>query len=222
MADTRCHALARLAVEDCMAQVDFSEVLIFSDRNLEVPGTIWHSVSDWPNKDVAQEFLWNEVPFMVNTTHFLFCEWDAWIINAGRWRDEFLIYDYVGAPWSWQKINSVGNGGFSLRSVRMTRHVVDNPMQYPVRRPFIHDELLCRDYRPALEVEGFMWAPEELARQFSFETRHDCFDTFGFHAMYNWPMVISGDKLRERVRIARETEHIRKTQAQHLERLPWA
>lgn len=218
--DTRCHELARLAVLDCMAQVDFAEVLICSDRDLEISNTKFFRVVDWPDKDSANTFLWCDLPSIIRTSRFLFCEWDAWVLDGSRFDPQFLHCDFIGAPWSWLTINNVGNGGFSMRSTRLARHVADNADQYPIRYPFVWDELLCQEYRPRLEAEGFVWASERLARQFAFETRHDMFDTFGFHAMYNWPMVLSGDRLKKRVTLARANDHVRRTQWQHLTRLP--
>jgi hypothetical protein len=36
--DTQCHKLARLAVEDSMREVDFGDVIIFSDQPIHVSG----------------------------------------------------------------------------------------------------------------------------------------------------------------------------------------
>ena len=42
-----------------------------------------------------------------------------WLVSedGNRWRDEFLEYDYIGAPWNVPagSRNNIGNGGFSLR-----------------------------------------------------------------------------------------------------------
>ena len=47
--------------------------------------------------------------------------------NAEEKLKRFLQYDYVGAPWpNWIKLdpcNGVGNGGFSLRNVKVMRDI---------------------------------------------------------------------------------------------------
>lgn len=220
MADTRCHDLARLAVQDCIEQVNFGDILICSNKDLKISGVMNYClVNDWPDKDSAQEFLWHDIPSMINTSHFLFCEWDAWVLDSGQWTDDFLEYDYIGAPWSWLSERAVGNGGFSLHSTEMARYVAKHSEEFPVTHPFVWDLLLCREYRPKLEEAGFRFASQPIARQFSFETRHDRLNTFGFHALYNWPLVLSGKRLQDRIRMAWENEHVRKTQYQHLVKL---
>ncbi len=66
----------------------------------------------------------------VDTEHVLIVQYDGFILNPRLWRDEFLDYDYIGAPWfvaDWLVqdftfpkrllgTRIVGNGGFSLRS----------------------------------------------------------------------------------------------------------
>lgn len=49
----------------------------------------------------------------IKSRHFLIFQTDSCLLKEGV--DEFLQYDYIGAPWPHMK-NMVGNGGFSLRS----------------------------------------------------------------------------------------------------------
>ena len=42
--DTKCHELARLAIEDSIRDIDFGDVIIFSDLPIHVPGTRWVKV----------------------------------------------------------------------------------------------------------------------------------------------------------------------------------
>ena len=126
------------------------------------------------------------------------------------WRDEFLCYDYIGAPWWYKDGKNVGNGGFSLVSTRLKRFISDRRDKFPCDTS-VDDDLLCRVYRPALETAGFIWAPEPVAHDFAFEccrpgptSRH-----FGFHAMFNWPEVLSEDARVERLAIACKSPYIR-------------
>ena len=62
----------------------------------------------------------------VGTSHCLIVQGDGFIVDPARWRDQFLDYDYVGAPWPeyvgvhfgngrlMMDENRVGNGGFSF------------------------------------------------------------------------------------------------------------
>jgi hypothetical protein len=35
----------------------------------------------------------------VATSHVLVIQWDGYVVNADLWDDDFLRYDYIGAPW---------------------------------------------------------------------------------------------------------------------------
>lgn len=210
MVETREHELARLAIEDCLAVADFGDVLILTDRPGEFRklGRV-HIVPDWPEKIGWSRSWWFDVPPLLHTAHTLNIQWDSWICDPGMWSDEFLKYDYIGAPWWYKDGKNVGNGGFSLVSTRLKRHIYDHRAEYPVDTN-LDDDLLCRKYRHKLENSGFLWAPESVAHKFAFEccrpspeSRH-----FGFHAMFNWPAVLPQDRLRERMRIALKSSYI--------------
>ena len=48
--------------------------------------------------------------------HLLVAQTDSMLCaGAARHMDEFLDYDYVGAPWAWEPTKVGGNGGLSLR-----------------------------------------------------------------------------------------------------------
>ncbi len=56
----------------------------------------------------------------VDTDFCLLIHDDSCVVNPEMWTDEFLDYDYIGAPWpEGSQPYRVGNGGFSLRSKRL-------------------------------------------------------------------------------------------------------
>jgi hypothetical protein len=88
---------------------------------------------------------------VVSTEFALVVQDDGWVVNAANWTDDYLNYDYVGAPIHLAKIDTptgsywkngfawtqelgqpdrlvtpVQNGGFCLRSQRMMRALVDH------------------------------------------------------------------------------------------------
>lgn len=214
MVETREHALARLAVKDCMDLVDFGDVLILTDN----PGAFkllpgphrFHIVPDWPDKMGWSRSWWFDVPPLLRTRQTLNIQWDSWVWDTSMWGDYFLHYDFIGAPWWYKDGKNVGNGGFCLKSTRLARYIYDRRTEYPCDTP-VDDDLLCRTYRPKLEEAGFTWAPEEVAHQFAFEccrpepkSRH-----FGFHAIYNWPEVLDHKNLLTRLNLALGSGYIR-------------
>lgn len=214
MIETREHALAAAAMEECCAKAKFGDVLICTNDLEPFDGIDFDhcvSVPDWPDKMGWSRFLWNEVAQYVRTTHMLSIQWDSWIVNPEAWRDEFLQYDYIGAPWWYKDGMNVGNGGFSLRSTALMRYLRKHRDRYPCVNA-IDDDQLCRKYRPLLMDVGFKWAPEDLAFKFAFE----CVPApdlrakpFGFHAMFNWPKVLEPEALEARIKLAAKSKYIR-------------
>ena len=213
--ETREHDLAKLALEDCERQAEFGGVLVFTDRASQFLRADRQvvTVPDWPEKVGWSRCFWRDVALYMQTSHALCIQWDSWIVDPSMWRDEYLNYDYIGAPW-WHKDGmNVGNGGFSLRSTKLMRFVRKNLAQFPCINA-VDDDLYCRKYRPTLEAHGFTWAPEELAFQFAFEcvrpdpmARH-----FGFHAAFNFDYGCDGDqeRLLERARIMVRSNYVSK------------
>jgi len=127
---------------------------------------------------------------LIDTSHALLVQWDGFIIDAAEWRDEFLDWDYIGAPWGYGDGMDVGNGGFSLRSRRLVEACED-----PAIADFEpEDERICRTYRPYLETRyDIRFAPLELARRFSVEHVESPYSTFGFHGAFNlWRALDAG------------------------------
>jgi hypothetical protein len=212
MIETREHELAALAVEDCLKVAEFGDVLILTDRSTAFPriGTRIEEVPDWSDKLGWARSMWYDVPPLVKTSHILAIQWDSWIWDPSVWRDEFLNYDFCGAPWWYKDGKNVGNSGFCLKSTRLARYLAKNRDKFPCDSS-IEDDLLCRKYRSKLEDVGFRWAPEKVAYDFSFEgcggnkpTKH-----FGFHAAMNFGLVLDHDRLLERARLMFKSLYIR-------------
>jgi len=131
----------------------------------------------------------------VATSHVLVTQWDGYVVNPDLWDNDFLSCDYVGAPWS---DGSVGNGGFSLRSRRLLLALRD-PGFTDVAEA--EDVAICGEYRARLISEfKIVFAETALARRFSFEMEvvpiFAGARTFGFHGVFNLPLVMSSQELR--------------------------
>lgn len=210
--ETRQHALARLAVKDCQKAAKFAETLIFTDKpeQFEDLGFTF-VVPDWPKKIGWSRFMWHGCAPYVRTSHVLCIQWDSWIACPDMWFEEYLEYDYIGAPWWYEDGMNVGNGGFCLRSAKLMRYLAKHRDVFPCVTD-LDDDLLCRKYRPALQERGFVWAPERLAAKFSFECpRKTLRDKhFGFHAAYNFDFGCNFDRERilERARLMHDQQYM--------------
>lgn len=127
------------------------------------------------------------LPSVVETDFNIIVQNDGYAVNKAAWTDEFLNYDYIGAPWLWwgPPEEQVGNGGFSLRSRKLYDALIDWQPSYRVegwphleakyyspnnRDGLNEDNLLAGPYRKHLEEQyQLKWAPTELAHQWSIE-----------------------------------------------------
>src|SRR5579864_3539003 len=116
--DCVAHDLTRLAIEDTLREIEPAEILVFSDRPIIGPDYIECQID---LKQNAGLILWHEVPQHVKTSHILTVQWDGWVLDGSLWESTWLDTDYIGAPWWYTDGFNVGNGGFSLRSVELTR-----------------------------------------------------------------------------------------------------
>ena len=76
-------------------------------------------------------FVIYELYKYIKTTHILLVQWDGFVINHKKWLNSFLDNDYIGAPFITRSKDfnycrnsnggfySVGNGGFSIRSLKL-------------------------------------------------------------------------------------------------------
>lgn len=135
------------------------------------------------------EFFLNKVADYVESGYAMFVQWDGFVVNPQLWEEQFLAYDYIGAPWppNWpnRRSNRVGNGGFSIRSKRLIERcrTIDVPSHYGIPE----DNIICINMRQQLECEGFTFAPPDVASRFSWEnpTPENGFGaTFGFHGRH--------------------------------------
>tara|TARA_R100000808_G_scaffold5537_1_gene16794 strand:- start:13813 stop:14580 length:768 start_codon:yes stop_codon:yes gene_type:complete len=140
----------------------------------------------------------------IETNHVLIVQDHAFIINPQAWREEFLDYDYIGAPWPLSETTyitpfneraRVGNGGFSLRSQKLLTVPNYTPIPFHVseRRDFYQmfgqtntneDGNICVHNKHLFEKAGCKFAPIEVARYFSYENpvpENSGILPFGFH-----------------------------------------
>jgi predicted nucleotidyltransferase len=127
-------------------------------------------------------------------------QYDGFVLNPESWTNEFLKYDYIGAPWlvaNWSVRDFnfppetlgtliVGNGGFCLRSKKFleTSAHLSKEGKIPKKNP--EDVAMCVWYRDEFEKAGISFAPPELASLFSIEgTEHEYKKQFGFHG-FTW------------------------------------
>jgi hypothetical protein len=155
------------AAQISMRSIKFGAVkLLTSDLKYQnVPNV--KIIDQLTSKEAYSNFVVKQLYKYVNTSHLLIIQGDGYIINPAAWNWTWLEYDYIGATWLYKDNINVGNGGFSLRSKSF--HVAA-AKDKRIEKIHPEDFQLCRTYRQLLEYEyGFIYAPEEIANQFSIE-----------------------------------------------------
>ena len=141
------------------------------------------------------------------TKFCLIVQADGFVVNSDFWNNDFLNYDYIGAPWP-EKVqvnpgkwflsfnqNKVGNGGFSIRSnklAKVTSKIDFNNLTFPVK---FEDVIICHYLYKDMIKQGIKFAPLELAAQFSIESPKNLYGqnidkVFGFHGNHLRAKVI--------------------------------
>ena len=201
------------ALYTCMERVNFSSVKFITSRSvidefgeeLLSDGIICQesNISVENMKDYSRFMIYHLNDY-IDTEYVLTIQHDGFIINPDAWRDEFLNYDYIGAPWPWREQGfvtpfgehiSVGNGGFSLRSKKLLEvpSRVEVPFDVVAMNHFYkmfgavnwnEDGNICVHNRHIFEEQGCKFAPVEVAKYFSYESPLDInrgIIPFGFH-----------------------------------------
>jgi Protein of unknown function (DUF5672) len=167
-----------------MEQVQFGEVLLLSDKQPPQidAGVTWRPIPHLKSRLDYSRFMLRALAEHIRTSHALSIQWDGFVLKGAAWQPAFLDYDYIGAPWPhFRDGHNVGNGGFSLRS----RRLLEACAALPLDGSALEDVLISRICRPELERQGLRFAPEEIARRFSYERTSPTGDEFGFHGAFN-------------------------------------
>lgn len=141
---------------------------------------------------------WNEaviydLPKYIETDFAMLVHHDGYVINPEMWNDEWLNFDYLGAPWPLPNdsysyrdedgaIQRVGNS-VSLRSKKLMDLVATR--EWKSYYGFTNEDgFICCHNRNWLESNGCKFAPLEVAKYFSKEheiEENKGLKTFAFH-----------------------------------------
>ena len=144
--------------------------------------------------NLYNRFVMYDLGKHIETEHCLLVQHDGFVLRPELWDNDFLKYDYIGAPWpvspdayitfTGERVR-VGNGGFSLRSKRL----LDAPQHHDI--PFLNDRghynedgNICVYNRDRFLELGMKFAPIDVAARFSQETQMKETEgilPFGFH-----------------------------------------
>lgn len=189
--DTRDPEGAVSGMQRCLEHLDFAAAILLTHDQYRCsdPRITVKAIQPLQGIEDYSRFMVKEIGQHFSTTHVLVVQWDGFVVNPERWEDDFLNYDYIGAPW----VNSryaVGNGGFSLRS----RKLVDALQDPEVCFFDPEDYAICDRYHDLLVTRyGIRFAPVSVASRFSCETYQPPQPTFGVHGIGSVHWVLSDE-----------------------------
>jgi hypothetical protein len=176
------------AMKYSMRGIEFGDaVFITHKKPLLLPKKIRYSHTDkLTNIDDFNYKMVYELGGHINTDFALIVHADGFVVHPEMWRDEFLDYDYIGAPWplppkgdttTYRDINGnicrVGNSA-GIRSKRL----MDFPKKANIpwtgeyaygKMWYYEDGFICCKIRHLLEQEGMCIAPLDVAKYYSHE-----------------------------------------------------
>ena len=172
------------AIDKSCEGIDFGAVKLIWDEKCD-------SIDEWNRKIIY------ELHNYIDTDFALLIHADGYVIDPKAWKEAFLDYDYVGAPWPLPQddysyrtpegeIIRVGNS-VSIRSKRL----MSLPSRLGLEWKSYHgntneDGFLCVHNRKILEENGCRFAPLEVAKHFSKEheiPENAGLETFAFHSL---------------------------------------
>jgi Protein of unknown function (DUF5672) len=182
-----CVELDRLiqSADICETYFEFDDVKLLS--SLESNDNRFVNIEPIRSIEEYNTFTLHEMHKYVTSTHALIIQYDGFILNPDAWADEYLEYDYIGAPWWYDHGYTVGNGGFSLRSKKLMEIIATDMTLSQRVNEEPEDAYICCTIRKELEGRGVRFAPIELAKKFAFESNDkdgvEWTDQFGFHGL---------------------------------------
>jgi hypothetical protein len=171
------------ALEYSCRGIKFGSVKLASDIKPDLlPDFIVHEYTERSsNIDEWNRNIIYNLSKHIETDYAILIHDDGFIVNPEAWRNEFLEYDYIGAPWplpsddySYLDVNGKivrqGNS-VSLRSKKL----IDLPNKLNLEWKHFHgftneDGFICVNYRHKYIEEGCKFADIEVAKYFSHET----------------------------------------------------
>lgn len=196
-----------------MAAHGFADVVLVTDDSIDahqcvaVPGLRIERIAPLTGRSGYSDYVLRSLAAHIKTSHALVFQWDGFVLDAKRWLDGFLEYDYIGAPLLFDPdfpACRVGNGGFSLRSAKLMQTVAS---MLPDGGDWHEDKVISKYLRATLEARhGLRFAPVEVARHFSIEHLSSpearkqepdmvADETFGFHGFFNFHLACTDDEL---------------------------
>lgn len=164
--------------------IDFGAVKLISDIKPDnLPSYVQYEYIE-PMSNIDE---WNYATIYklgkyIDTEFALLIHDDGFVINPQCWREDFLDYDYIGAPWPLPNdtfsfrdkdgnLIRVGNS-VSIRSKKLIDLPVELNLEWkPFHGYYNEDGFICVNYRHEYLKRGMKFADIDVAKYFSIESQ---------------------------------------------------
>lgn len=186
------------ALKYSMRGIEFGDAVLISDhRPWYLPrGIRFSKTTRLDSIDAFNYKMVYELHEHIRTDYALIVHADGFVIHPEKWSEDFLQYDYIGAPWpepdndylyrdADRVLRRVGNS-VSIRSRRIMEYPLKHDLEWkPGFDGFYNEDIfLCCLYRTQMEADGLTWAPLDVAVRFGREhpIPENCgIEPFSFH-----------------------------------------
>jgi hypothetical protein len=170
------------ALNYSVKSLKFGRVLLISNYDPNPNSRTYEHIEIEPFESVGEwgEFIVFDLYKYIDTDFIILIHADGFIVNPEKWDDDFLKYDYIGAPWPIPKdshsfrdyygnIIRQGNS-VSLRSFKILEIPSKLKLKWEAKEGFFHEDgYLCVVKRHLLIGNGVEFAPLDIACKFSHE-----------------------------------------------------
>ena len=165
----------------CRSIAAFESVILFTvidpADSIKIEGLKIIQIPDCTERSQWQILNGRTIPAILEKYYRTLCvHEDGFPLKASMWSNDFLDYDYVGAPWFNNSL--VGSGGCCLTSGMLMGLMTMLPWYNGQTNV---DEWVCLTHRERLMQNGIRFAPTDLAAKFCTETTHQEFPSFAYH-----------------------------------------
>jgi hypothetical protein len=177
------------AIKYSCREINFGKKMLVSHVNPKnITSDIEYVKTDFLDRNTINDFFFNNLNDLIQTEFVLSIHTDGFVIHPELWNDNFLNYDYIGAPWPplpWCIRNRVGNGGFVLISKKFL-----SLLSKISRIGSEHNDVsITNRYYDFFINNGCSYAPLDIASKFSLElpipeVKYSLSNCFGFHGQH--------------------------------------
>lgn len=193
------HDIQLTVLEHCMEKINFGAVKFITNKDIHHDKITIVNVEELNHIDYPKgwsEFTIYKLQQYIDTDFALHVHNDGFIVNPDSWTDEFLKYDYIGAPWPDKSFIDdfgenirVGNGGFCLKSKKLLKIFTELNIPWTAYREHWHDDgFISMAHVHELKQNGIKYPDAALAYRFARELPCDDLDNnikpFGFHGYF--------------------------------------